>query len=66
MSKIWTVLTTAASAIWEFFTVVVLKLIEKINIFVILLGLMVFGYMNKSDVFAWLKALTQMTANILP
>lgn len=51
---------------WEFLGTVIIKLIDKLNIFVILLILMVLGYMNKGDIGFWLDKLTQMTATILP
>jgi hypothetical protein len=51
---------------WEFLGTVIIKLIDKLNIFIILLLMFALGYMNKDDIWLWLDKLTQMTATILP
>ena len=51
---------------WEFLGNVIMKVVDKLNIFVILLLLFVFGFMGKGDIGFWLDKLGDMTTSILP
>ena len=50
----------------DFLEAIIIKLIDKLNIFIILLLLVIFGIMNKKEVFEWISALGQSASDLLP
>jgi len=50
----------------EFAEKIIIRVIDKINIVFVLLLLVLFGVMNKEEVFEWFSAIGKMTANIIP
>ncbi len=54
------------AALLQFFENIIIKLIDKMNILFILLLLLLFGVMNKNEVFEWIEAIGNMTSGILP
>ena len=45
---------------------IILKLLDKLNIVTFMLLLVIFGVMNKTDVFQWLEVISKTMSGILP
>lgn len=50
----------------EFFENIIIKIIDKMNIVFVLLMLVLFGIMNKKEVFEWLAAIGSIGEKVIP